>query len=212
MKRTDRQREAITETSWEVREAKRLAGDSQGLDDFWEKRWIDDYSFILDELPEFGRHGVIAELINRVVVRGKVLDVGCGTGILAELIDQERFLYTGIDVSRTALAIANRKRGRKGVTFVRGRIEEFSPQDQFSAVVFGEVLYYLEAAKVLRQVNSWLTPPAMIVASVFSFPEGDALLPLLHQDLDIICEASVCNSLKSHKWSVCAGVLKAGAR
>ena len=38
-------------------------------------------------------------------LRGKVLDIGCGSGALAEHVTAES--YTGVDIDRDSLAIAN---------------------------------------------------------------------------------------------------------
>jgi SAM-dependent methyltransferase len=56
------------------------------------------------------------ELAERGALRGRVLDVGCGTGEHALMAASFGLEATGIDTSPTAIEIAERKAGERGLT------------------------------------------------------------------------------------------------
>lgn len=71
----------------------------------------------------------------------KVLDVGCFTGVLGEILVKKKNDVYGVDLSRTALAVAE----KRGIKVKTGDLEEGIPfKDSFFDVVIGaEVIEHL---------------------------------------------------------------------
>jgi len=199
-----------SETSAEVKNLRKLEnlGDSsKAIGAYWDGRFKNVYLKVLEEMSELGRHGVIAEIINRMVQTGRVLDAGCGTGILSELLDLNRFTYIGIDLSKLAIQVARKKRSRCGVKFIVSPIEEFKSEGSFDVIVFNEVLYYLNYKRVLEMIRGLLRGPQLIVISIFDFKEGKALRRWLKNNMEITTEILVENTEHKLKWYVLTGHL-----
>lgn len=82
----------------------------------------------------------IASILNNFA--GSVIDVGCGEGCIASLLDCSRYL--GIDGS--SVAIERAKQGSFSyANFTVARIEDYQPQEQFDCVLFGGIMEVLVA-------------------------------------------------------------------
>jgi len=198
-------RNAQSETSWEVEQAKTLSTNSAALVDFWNLRYDELYGTLLEEIGEFGRHGVIAEYINRLSKVGNVLDVGCGTGILSDLLNRESFRYEGIDVSEHAIDIAQRLRNQRNASFKCTRLEDYSAETQFEAIVFNEVLYYLDVSEAINRSAKLLSETGLILISVYDFKEGREALKLAQGRLIVVAETEIINPIANHHWRVVVG-------
>lgn len=56
-----------------------------------------------------------------------ILDVGCGTGALCSVLEENELAVTGIDPAEKMLRIAMRKAGMKPIRFMRGNVLEKLP-------------------------------------------------------------------------------------
>ncbi len=182
--------------------------DNEALKKFWGQRYEETYSHLLDSRNEFGRYGVIAEYLTRVIQKGRVLDVGCGTGILAELIDKDLLIYTGLDISEEAIKIARQKMPEMSSVFHTTRFEEYRPDHTFDALVANEVLYYINTGIFFDQCNRLLKPGGHLIVSIFDFPDGRKLLEELKLKLQSPFEATVTNPRKRLTWNILAGIFK----
>ena len=98
-----------------------------------------------------------------------ILDVGCGFGTLLEHIPKKwENRYLGIDFSLEAIKAAKRKHLKfTGAQFVNISVEAFRATSSYDAIVFNEVLYYVNLTEVLPRYASYLTtnPPGYIITS-----------------------------------------------
>lgn len=97
----------------------------------------------------------------------KVLDVGCGNGALGKSVlplapDAE---FTGIDISETAIAQAAKLTPK--ARWIVGDIAH-APTDcgEFEVIVFNEVLYYVDIAKVLPAYKPLLKSDGVVIISI----------------------------------------------
>lgn len=70
--------------------------------------------------------------------QSKLLDIGCGTGVLAPYINKTGASYLGIDISPKLISIAKKYHGKYG-TFTVGdarRLHQYFAADSFDACVF----------------------------------------------------------------------------
>lgn len=73
--------------------------------------------------------------------RKEILDVACGTGIHANLLQKRGFRVTGVDSSEDMLKEARKK--NKQIRFLRGDMRELSLTERFGIIIciFNAILY-----------------------------------------------------------------------
>ncbi len=144
------------------------------------------------DLAEHAAAFIIDVLQRRRIDSGRVLDLGCGTGRLAAVLDGEGYGIWGVDVSGPMLA---RARSRvPGATFVRGSIARVSLPDCVAATAVGEVLNYLprrgDVGTVLRRVHRALEPGGCFVMDVAgpgrAGPSGDRTVARVSDDWTVV--------------------------
>jgi 2-polyprenyl-3-methyl-5-hydroxy-6-metoxy-1,4-benzoquinol methylase len=102
------------------------------------------------------------ELLESLLPRkGRILDFGCGYGLLSNLLalrGPDRFL-TGIDLNEKRIAVARRSAGdRTNVTFLLGNVESLNPEP-FDAAVMTDVLHHIRDDRLemlLRKIHACL--------------------------------------------------------
>jgi SAM-dependent methyltransferase len=133
--------------------------------DYAAGRW--DLLFSQAELP---RNEALAELILTANPRPVVLDVGCGSGRLAQLLAARAPVrYQGIDLSAEGLRRA-RQLALAGCEFAVGDFETWRPSTSatFDAIVFNESIGYARDPRAtLEAFASHLTPAGRVFVSYF---------------------------------------------
>ncbi len=84
-----------------------------------------DYDDIVGQAPAAARAKAVAmdAVLDAVPERGRLLDIGCGTGAEAVALARRGHQVVGIDVSEGMLDLARRRRDEKGVDPKRCRLE-----------------------------------------------------------------------------------------
>jgi trans-aconitate methyltransferase len=133
--------------------------------EYREGRW----GFLLDT-KEVGRTGVICAWLKATGAGARVLDIGCGEGVLFRHLDQATLeSYVGVDLSEEALARADIDRAR--ARMVAADLQSFRPQpgEAFSAIVFNEVLHFAdEPGGEIARYAEWLQPGGVIAVSMYA--------------------------------------------
>lgn len=137
---------------------------------------------------------------NLAAERNTVLDLGCGTGTLTELLYRAGFDMIGIDNSEEMLELAMRKRERSGsdILYLLQDMREFELYGTVGAVcsVCDSLNYMLEDAdmvKVFSLVNNYLYPGGVFVFdfnTVYKYEQviGDATIAENRDDCSFIWE------------------------
>lgn len=123
------------------------------------------------------RNVVTAQLLHAVFPAAmSILDVGCAAGTLAKAVRAVGVRhYVGLDISSVAIREATREAGDFHVVDLCA----FEPTDPFDAIVFNEVLYYLDVATAVAQMERYarhLTPHGVLVFSLKNDPKSRAIL------------------------------------
>ncbi|HZV04235.1 MAG TPA: class I SAM-dependent methyltransferase [Gemmataceae bacterium] len=107
----------------------------------------------------------------------KVLDVGCGTGLLAASLHDflsERGRYVGADISPEAIAFCRSRFARANFAFHLSEMTKLPAlTERFDFIVFYSVFthtYPRETASLLREASRLLSEGGLIFADVFTAP------------------------------------------
>ena len=88
----------------------------------------------------------------------RVVDLGCGSGVFTNVLQQRGYRCTGVDLSPTLIKIAREK--YPGIDFLEGDIEKLPfPDGQFDGVLLSGVLHHLpELSRCATEVMRILRP------------------------------------------------------
>lgn len=157
------------------------------------------YDTFMDNIPyeEWVEYlsGLLAEY---EVTDGIVLDLGCGTGTLTELMAARGFDMIGVDYSEEMLEIAMEKRAESGrdILYLLQDMREFELYGTVRAVIsICDSLNYIteeeELEEVFRLVNNYLDPEGVFIFdfnTVYKYREilGDQTIAESREDCSFI--------------------------
>lgn len=103
----------------------------------------------------------------------KMLDVGCGAGILTESLAKEGAEIIGLDLSSQVLAVAREHAAKNhlSIEYVQEAIEDFSEKnaDQFDAISCMELLEHVpEPLSVVKACSHLLKPEGLVFFSTIN--------------------------------------------
>jgi 2-polyprenyl-3-methyl-5-hydroxy-6-metoxy-1,4-benzoquinol methylase len=97
---------------------------------------------------------------------GRLLDVGCASGMFVAVADRAGWQVTGLEVSSWAIEQARQRCPH--ATFVTGLLEDqhFAPAS-FDAITLWDVLEHVHSPhEAIRQIGEWLTPQGWLFLNV----------------------------------------------
>ena len=129
------------------------------------------YDEFMDEVPyEKWSEQVIQWLREYQIMNGVVLDLGCGTGSMTELLAKARYEMMGIDISEDMLAVAQNKRyvSDYDILYLQQDMRELELHGNVKAVISAcdAVNYILEPdelCRVFERVNQYLEPKGIFI-------------------------------------------------
>lgn len=129
------------------------------------------YDTFMDNIPyEEWAEYLVALLKEHQVEEGLVLDLGCGTGSMTELLAQAGYDMIGIDNAEEMLEIAIEKREKSGhdILYLLQDMREFELYGTVRAIVsICDSVNYIteedELVEVFRLVNNYLDPKGMFI-------------------------------------------------
>ena len=159
------------------------------------------YDTFMDETPyEVWCDFLIRTLEEYHVPKGLLLDLGCGTGTLTEMLSKEGYDMIGVDNSEQMLAIAMEKREQSGenILYLLQDMREFELYGTVAAVisVCDSLNYLLEEedlVETFRLVNNYLDPKGIFIFdfnTVYKYRDviGDATIAENREDCSFIWE------------------------
>lgn len=155
-------------------------GDSPQDESTWDREYAEGKWAFLERPDELARYAVIAALVARLAPGGRLLDVGCGEGLLLDHLSDRLGAagpasYTGIDLSSVAIERGRRREG-PGARLLVADAETYQPDGPVDAVVFNESVYYFAEPEVtVAHYRAALAPGGIAVVSMFVSPRTRAL-------------------------------------
>ncbi|UNK19531.1 class I SAM-dependent methyltransferase [Paenibacillus sp. N3/727] len=134
----------------------------------WDEEYRSNMWSYLSDITEYARYSIVYGYIRKFVADEGILDMGCGTGILYDmLLDSEKDVYTGVDLSEEAIKIASSKTSKR--IFHSGDINQYVPTKRYDVIIFNESLQYVpNTPSKLLEYSRYLTPDGVIISSLYS--------------------------------------------
>lgn len=110
----------------------------------------------------------MVKVVEKYVRKGRILDMGCGTGILASMLNPDCFEhYLGVDASQEAIALAQKRKNVK-VNFEVSDIQSYKCRGKFDLIVFEESLYYIPffRRRLLMRYAELLCPEGLFIVTI----------------------------------------------
>jgi len=129
------------------------------------------YDLFQDNIPYEEWADYLKSLLNEYGVKdGLVLDLGCGTGSITELLSKAGYDMIGVDNSEDMLEIAMDKRGRSGldILYLLQDMREFELYGTVKAAVsicdsMNYILEKEDLVQVFKLVNNYLDPSGIFI-------------------------------------------------
>ncbi len=134
------------------------------------------YDLIYQNKPYQQEADFISCLITEFGSGKRVLELGCGTGKHARLLNDKGFQVTGVDLSATMLDVAREKSGDE-ISFFCGDLRNFSLniEDKFDVVIaMFDVVSYLptnaDIKKMLNNISLYLKKGGILIFDAWYGP------------------------------------------
>lgn len=178
----------------------------------WEEQYRQGGWDFLQRLDESPRYSLIAGYLRHLRPGGSILDVGCGEGLLCDLVRPHGYSrYTGIDLASEAVERAAARRDDH-TSFLAADAQDYTPPEKYDAIVFNECLYYFDDPLAVfdRYRRTLAAPGGVLIVSLFRSPRTAALLRCLERSFPLLEAARVAN--RRGTWEVAVfAALEAGA-
>jgi 2-polyprenyl-3-methyl-5-hydroxy-6-metoxy-1,4-benzoquinol methylase len=173
--------------------------------DEWNQEYASGRWDYLEGTSELARHSVLVGYLDHLGVTQRVLDVGCGMGVLFPKLRLSGCTrYVGVDLSSQAIGSAVARYPDPRATFVAADGQEYLPDGQFDAVIFNEVLYFFREPEltVARYANCLQESGLILVSTCTAFRGGEAILDRLRASHTIVDETRITANRQSWSWIV----------
>lgn len=142
------------------------------------------YDLFMDNIPYEDWCAYVTGLLEEYGIRdGLVLDLGCGTGSLTELLAERGYDMIGVDSSEDMLQIAMEKREESGkdILYLRQDMREFELYGTVGAVIsicdcMNYILEYEDLVRVFRLVNNYLDPAGIFIFDLNTVYKYESIL------------------------------------
>jgi 2-polyprenyl-3-methyl-5-hydroxy-6-metoxy-1,4-benzoquinol methylase len=117
----------------------------------------------------------------------RCLDIGCGSGVLADYLARTASFVLAVDGNPAAIDFARERFGRPGLEFRLGLVDEwFGDPGTFDKIYIFEVIEHVTCAQVevlLERASSLLKPGGGVLITT---PNYASLWPLLERAMDVL--------------------------
>ena len=148
------------------------------------------------------RQAAVVDYVARVHAEPSVLDLGCGSGRLAQLLlDRPIRRYVGVDFSPEGLRLA-RELALPRAEFVEGDFETWLPADKFDVIIFSECIGYAhDPGRLIARFLPWLERDGAVIISLYRSESWPARWQRVYQHVQIVAETTVTND-QAQIWDI----------
>jgi 2-polyprenyl-6-hydroxyphenyl methylase/3-demethylubiquinone-9 3-methyltransferase len=154
------------------------------------------------QLPELPRQSVIVGYVTQQHANPSILDLGCGSGRLAQLFQPHPVRrYLGVDLSLEGIGMA-RALNLRDCEFIEGNFETWRPSEKFNTIIFSECIGYAsDPGALVAAFLPWLETGGTVVISHFRFGHWAAHWRRVEQHLQPFEATTVAND-RGQTWDI----------
>jgi SAM-dependent methyltransferase len=167
----------------------------------WNKQFAEGGWDWLKNLEELAHHSVLIGYLQRLAPGGRVLDMGCGNGMLVRGVSSRPWSdYIGVDFEEPIKHCAD---VADDVThFAVGDMNDYEPQGTFDAIVFNESAYYhWDAVKGFQRYVKYLNPEGVLLISMVHNAKSPLIWSAIEPLWPTLDSVYIKNS-KGTEWTV----------
>src|SRR5262245_52903904 len=157
----------------------------------------------LADLSERPRYSIMVGYLAALAPR-RILDVGCGEGLLARKIGHLPFqCYVGIDISPAPVEAARAALGHDPrFSFVVADAEKYQPAIVSDAIIFSECLNYLsDPLGIVEHYSKSIADNGSIIISLFQSPRADKAWEMLRPTAEIMDCVNIAHQ-SGKRWTI----------
>lgn len=137
----------------------------------WDKQYKKGkWSYLKNDNEAFRYKKIIEFLELYSKKQPKILDLGCGEGVLTEYLKDFNYDYfLGVDYSKVSVLEAKEKKLKKA-DFLVADLHYYEPSDEFDVVVLNEAFYYINdklKETVIKRILNCLKENGIIITSIY---------------------------------------------
>lgn len=142
---------------------------------------------------ELARYSVLVGYALELKPGGRLLDVGCGEGLLRDRLHPRAFSdYVGIDFEEAIVRARHRTDER--TRFVTADMNFFEPDGAFDTIVFNESLYlFRDAAQGIERYERFLAPQGVFLISMHDGAKTEEIWGILGERYQLIDAVTITN-------------------
>ena len=137
-----------------------------------EEWWDENGKFgILHKIRPLRIEYILQQLNNKTVKNLKILDIGCGGGLVSESLSKLGAVVTGIDFAENNIKVAKQHSTKLGlkIDYKIGDIEKIKLKKNFDVIIAFEVLEHLnDWKKFLNQIKNNLNKNGIFIISTIN--------------------------------------------
>jgi len=130
----------------------------------------------------------MVRVVEKYAKKGRILDMGCGTGILASMLNPDCFEhYLGVDASQEAIALAQKRKNVK-VNFEVSDIQSYKCRGKFDLIMFEESLYYVPffRRRLLMRFAQSLCPEGLFIVTVADPNRFRRMIRMIRKNFQVV--------------------------
>lgn len=138
----------------------------------------------------------VVKVVEKYAIKGRILDMGCGTGILASMLNSDSFeYYLGVDASQEAISLAQKRKDVK-INFEVSDIQSYQCKAKFDVIIFEESLYYVPFfhRRLLNRFAQSLYPGGLFIVTVADPARFAGMIRMIRKNYHIIEDRNFLNS------------------
>lgn len=173
--------------------------------DVWERQYASGAWDYLAGPDEAGHYLAIARFCRKYLPQGRLLDIGCGTGVLLDYLIREAGMdaarYTGIDLAQEAVQRAAAR--FPAAHFFQFDYARHALAGRFDALAFNETLYcFADPLAILQKCLAHnAAPGALLIISMYGDHHED-IWDAVASCCDLVEQDLVENRQRGVRWKI----------